>query len=74
VLLSSPKGIYPEFANHGRRVVEGQRRLMQAAIDIMHGWTRTDGLDGVNCDFYVRQFWEAKASVLVEVTERSVLA
>ena len=29
-----------EFANHGQRVVEGQR-LMQAASDIMLGWVRT---------------------------------
>ena len=27
------------FANHGQRVVEGQR-LMQAASDIMLGWIR----------------------------------
>ena len=31
-----------EFANHGQRVVEGQR-LTQAASDIMLGWIRTDG-------------------------------
>ena len=30
------------FANHGQRVVEGQR-LMQAASDIMLGWIRIDG-------------------------------
>ena len=30
-----------EFANHGQRVVEGQR-LMQAASDIMLGWIRVD--------------------------------
>ncbi len=29
-----------EFANHGQRVVEGQR-LTQAASDIMLGWIRT---------------------------------
>ena len=28
-----------EFANHGQRVVEGQR-LMQAASDIMLGWIK----------------------------------
>ena len=39
------------FANHGQRVVEGQR-LMQAASDIMLGWIRVDGLDGVKRDFY----------------------
>ena len=30
-----------EYANHGQRVVEGQR-LMQAASDIMLGWERVD--------------------------------
>ncbi|HEY4190186.1 MAG TPA: DUF2252 domain-containing protein, partial [Candidatus Limnocylindrales bacterium] len=32
-------------ANHGQRVVEGQR-LMQAESDILLGWLRTEGLDG----------------------------
>ena len=36
-----------EFANHGQRVVEGQR-LMQAASDIMLGWIAADGVDGVD--------------------------
>ena len=31
-----------EYANHGQRVVEGQR-LMQAASDILLGWLRADG-------------------------------
>ena len=35
-----------EFANHGQRVVEGQR-LMQSASDIMLGWLHTTGIDGV---------------------------
>ncbi len=34
-----------EFANHGQRVVEGQR-LTQAASDIMLGWIRLEGIDG----------------------------
>ena len=34
------------FNNHGQRVVEGQR-LMQSASDILLGWLRTTGLDGV---------------------------
>ena len=34
------------YANHGQRVVEGQR-LMQAASDIFLGWDRFTGLDGV---------------------------
>ena len=55
-----------EFANHGQRVVEGQR-LTQAASDIMLGWIRTAGVDGVERDFYVRQLWDAKGSALVDV-------
>jgi uncharacterized protein (DUF2252 family) len=54
------------FANHGQRVVEGQR-LMQAASDIMLGWLRATGTDGVSRDFYVRQLWDQKGSAVVEV-------
>jgi uncharacterized protein (DUF2252 family) len=50
-----------EFRNQGRRVVEGQR-LMQAASDILLGWVRAPGVDGVERDFYVRQLWDWKAS------------
>ena len=34
-----------EFTQHGQRVVEGQR-LMQAAPDIMLGWSRILTIDG----------------------------
>ena len=54
------------FAKHGQRVVEGQR-LTQAASDIMLGWIRVAGYDGVSRDFYVRQLWDNKGSALVEV-------
>jgi uncharacterized protein (DUF2252 family) len=54
------------FANHGQRVVEGQR-LTQAASDLMLGWIRTDGIDNVKRDFYIRQLWDGKASALVDV-------
>ena len=58
-----------EFANCGRRVVEGQR-LTQAASDIMLGWIRVDeGLDGRARDFYVRQLWDAKGSAMIEVMD-----
>jgi uncharacterized protein (DUF2252 family) len=51
------------FANSGRRIVEGQR-LMQASSDIFLGWIRSKRtLDGVTRDFYVRQLWDWKASV-----------
>jgi uncharacterized protein (DUF2252 family) len=50
-----------EFANHGERVVRGQR-ISQAASDIFLGWQRSVGLDGYEHDFYVRQLWDWKAS------------
>jgi uncharacterized protein (DUF2252 family) len=43
-----------EFANHGERVVVGQR-LMQTAGDIFLGHMRVDGFD-----YYVRQFRDMK--------------
>jgi uncharacterized protein (DUF2252 family) len=52
-------------ASHGQRVVEGQR-LMQSASDILLGWIRADGLDGVSRDYYVRQLWDGKGSADVE--------
>jgi uncharacterized protein (DUF2252 family) len=62
-----------EFGNHGQRVVEGQR-LTQAASDIMLGWIKTEGVDGVKRDFYVRQLWDAKGSAIVELMEPDLLA
>jgi uncharacterized protein (DUF2252 family) len=58
--------------NNGQRVVEGQR-LMQAMGDIMLGWIRTTGIDGLERDFYLRQLWDAKGSALVEEMEPEVL-
>jgi uncharacterized protein (DUF2252 family) len=49
------------YANHGQRVVEGQR-LMQASSDIFLGWNRLAGIDGVVRDFYVRQLRDWKGS------------
>jgi len=49
------------YANHGQRVVEGQR-LMQAASDIFLGWNRLAGIDGVVRDFYLRQLRDWKGS------------
>jgi uncharacterized protein (DUF2252 family) len=57
-----------EFANHGQRVVEGQR-LMQSASDIMLGWLRTPGIDGVERDFYIRQLWDGKGSAIIEAMD-----
>jgi len=55
-----------KFANHGQRVVEGQR-LLQATSDILLGWIRAVGYDGVERDFYIRQLWDSKGSALVDV-------
>jgi uncharacterized protein (DUF2252 family) len=55
-----------EFANHGQRVVIGQR-LMQATSDIFLGWLHVKaGLDGVARDFYGRQLKDWKGSAEIE--------
>ncbi len=60
------------FANHGQRVVEGQR-LLQASSDILLGWTRTKGVDDVERDFYVRQLWDWKLSADIEAMSPPIL-
>jgi uncharacterized protein (DUF2252 family) len=45
------------FANHGERVVNGQR-LMQASSGIFLGWTRLRSID-----FYIRQLRDMKLSI-----------
>jgi uncharacterized protein (DUF2252 family) len=62
-----------EFGNHGERVVEGQR-LMQAASDIFLGWAPAIGVDERKRDFYVRQLWDGKRSVDVDLLPPSGLA
>ncbi len=57
-----------KFAQHGERVVTGQR-LMQAASDIFLGWAR--GAAGVH--FYVRQLRDWKASVDVAAVDQKRL-
>ncbi|HSJ43165.1 MAG TPA: DUF2252 domain-containing protein [Euzebyales bacterium] len=59
------------FLNEGRRVVEGQR-LLQAASDILLGWTRVK-LRGQSFDFHVRQLWDWKASADVAAMKHSGL-
>ena len=56
------------YTSHGQRVVEGQR-LMQSASDVMLGWVRANGFDGVERDFYVRQLWDGKGSAIVEAMD-----
>jgi uncharacterized protein (DUF2252 family) len=55
-----------KYANHGQRVVAGQR-LMQAASDIFLGWQRAEvDPDGRPHDFYVRQLRDGKFSADIE--------
>jgi uncharacterized protein (DUF2252 family) len=54
-----------EYTNHAERVVAGQR-LMQASTDIFLGWQRTNGVDGVDRDYYLRQLKDWKASAEME--------
>jgi uncharacterized protein (DUF2252 family) len=51
-----------QFDHHGERVVRGQR-MDQAVTDVFLGWQRSQGLDGKEHDFYIRQLWDWKASV-----------
>jgi len=52
------------YANHGERVVQGQR-LMQEASDIFLGWTHGD-----EADLYVRQLRDMKLSVDIATLTR----
>jgi uncharacterized protein (DUF2252 family) len=61
-----------KYAQHGQRVVEGQR-MMQAAADIMLGWERIITIDGEQRDFYIRQLWDAKGSAEIELMDTSGL-
>jgi hypothetical protein len=47
---------------------------MQSASDIMLGWIRTDGIDGVTRDFYIRQLWDGKGSAVVEAMKPSTMS
>ena len=57
-----------KYANHGERVVNGQR-LMQSASDIFLGWTH--GKAGRH--FYVRQLRDMKIKPLVDVFDRATM-
>lgn len=57
---------------HGRRVVEGQR-TMQTVSDIFLGWLQAVGPDGVERDFYLRQFRDMKGSVDIDSFDASGL-
>jgi len=62
-----------EYAEEGQRVVEGQR-LTQAASDIFLGWLSTTGPDGKKRDFYVRQLWDQKATVQVDLLSPAAMS
>jgi len=53
------------YEHSGQRVVEGQR-LIQAASDVLLGWTRWRDPDGREIDFYLRQLWDGKGKIDVE--------
>jgi len=55
-------------ANHGQRVVVGQR-LMQTASDVFLGWTR--GKNGK--DVYLRQLRDMKLSAIIEDWDTGML-
>jgi len=56
------------FSNHGERVVAGQR-LMQAASDIMLGWTR----GRLGRHFYIRQLRDMKITATIEAMDFNTL-
>ncbi|WP_011297382.1 DUF2252 domain-containing protein [Cupriavidus necator] len=55
-------------ANHGERVIAGQR-LMQAASDVFLGWTRGEN----GRDFYLRQLRDMKLSAVIEDWDTGML-
>jgi uncharacterized protein (DUF2252 family) len=57
------------YAQHGERVVEGQR-LMQPASDLFLGW----GIGPEGRHFYIRQLRDAKLSPLVETFDAEMLS
>jgi uncharacterized protein (DUF2252 family) len=65
-VLEEPLGP-SEFANHGERVVNGQR-LMQASSDILLGWLRVEEspIDAKPRDFYGRQLKDWKGSAAID--------
>ena len=57
------------YEHSGQRVVEGQR-LMQAASDILLGWTHEKE---AGRDYYVRQMWDMKGSADIQSFTPKVL-
>jgi uncharacterized protein (DUF2252 family) len=61
------------LANHGERVVVGQR-LMQASSDIFLGWLRVDEGKPTESDYYGRQLRDWKGSAEIERLDADGLA
>jgi uncharacterized protein (DUF2252 family) len=61
------------YAQHGERVVNGQR-LIQATPDILLGWDRIQALGDAPEDYYVRQLWDWKVSAEIETMPPGRLA
>jgi uncharacterized protein (DUF2252 family) len=59
--------------HQGQRVVAGQQ-LMQASSDILLGWQRGRGPDGIERDFYLRQLRDGKGSAVVEGLDADAMA
>jgi uncharacterized protein (DUF2252 family) len=62
-----------EFANHGERVVAGQR-LMQAESDVFLGWLRVEADTHEPQDYYCRQLKDWKGSAEIEQLDPKSLA
>ncbi|HET7486366.1 MAG TPA: DUF2252 domain-containing protein [Acidimicrobiales bacterium] len=62
-----------KMANHGQRVVEGQR-FLQAASDMLLGWAKATTPDGTEIDYYVRQLWDWKLTANVDTMTPGALA
>lgn len=61
------------FANHGQRVIEGQR-AMQTSRDLWLGWTRFARAGQAPHDYYVRQLWDGKGAFPLETANPEELA
>lgn len=62
-----------EFDQAGERVVQGQR-LMQSTSDVFLGWARYSSPQRTHpFDFYFRQMWDGKGSLVVEQMDRDML-
>lgn len=53
------------YTHQGERVASGQR-LMQSATDAFLGWQTFTGVDGLTCDYYIRQLRDWKGSVTLD--------